>query len=63
MNMAKPKIVVFSGPTATIANSPTLVTRKIRRHTAHSLEGDAKAVCHVTLSVAEGLRAPRLVNR
>ncbi|PKB79400.1 MAG: hypothetical protein BZY88_13530 [SAR202 cluster bacterium Io17-Chloro-G9] len=71
--MAKPKIAVFSGPTATIANSPTLVTSnkgrlpgeretagryahlvaqllhepvtvKIRKHTAHTLEQDAKAV-------------------
>ncbi len=73
--MAKPKIAVFSGPTATIANSPTLVTSKkarlpgereiagrydhlvaqlvhepvtikIRKHSAHPLEDDAKAVYH-----------------
>lgn len=73
--MAKPKIAVFSGPTATIANSPTLVTSskarlpgereiagrydhlaaqllhepvtvKIRKHSAHPLEEDAKAVYH-----------------
>ena len=71
--MAKPKIVVFSGPRSTIANTPTLVTSnkgrregervlegrfdhlvaqtlhepvtvRIRKHSAHPLEEDARDV-------------------
>ncbi len=38
--MTKPRIAVFSGPTATIANSPTLVTsNKGRRPGERMLEG------------------------